>query len=622
MVELHTDKGKELRQQADLIAERTEEAMTRASRGIAIVELTRPLAMGPVEELKDRLDPRYGGLGDKDRGFRGTKFPSPPSLTALLRAGQRDKDVELQKLVTLTFTKMAEGGIYDQLGGGFHRYSTERTWTVPHFEKMLYDNAQLVGLYAEAYRHDPKPLYKRVVDETVKFVLREMTSPDGAFYSALDADSEGKEGEFYVWTAEEIEKTLGDKDAAVFRAAYGVTGPTTFEERAYVLKLTRPLAEVAKDQKMTEDELTTRLAELRTKLLQVREKRPRPFLDTKVLTAWNGQMIAGLASAGQVFQQPEYTKAAARAAEFVLANLSTKDGRLLRTYGKTGDGKAQAKITAYLDDYAFMADGLLCLHEATGEARWLAEAKALTDAMVKWYGDGDRGGFFFTASDGEKLFARAKDYHDGVQPAGNSVAARNLVRLSQKTGDDGYRKQAEKTIKQFAGVLRSNPAAVPALAEVLHMYLAADGKKAGPPPEAKKDAAKRLTSEDVVHATATLGAPDKDGKRAVTVTLKIDKPWHVYANPVDNEDLEGARTTVDVYADGKKLPTRAEYPGGKAEKDEKGAEYRVYEGEVTISGTVTAKDAAGLEVRIKVQACTSGENGRCLQGATLKVPVK
>jgi uncharacterized protein YyaL (SSP411 family) len=356
--------------------------------------------------------------------------------------------------------------------------------------------------------------------------------------------------------------------------------------------------------------------------LQVREKRPRPFLDTKVLTAWNGQMIAGLAGAGQAFQQPEYTKAAVRAAEFVLATLRTKDGRLLRTYGKTGDGKAQAKITAYLDDYAFLADGLLCLHDTTGEARWLAEAKALTDAMVKWYGDGDRGGFYFTASDGEKLFARAKDYHDGVQPAGNSVAARNLVRLSQKTGDDGYRKLAEKTIKQFAGVLRSNAAAVPALAEALHQYLASGAKKSDPLPEAKKDAAKRLTSEDVVHASATLGPPDKDGKRAVMVTLTIDKPWHVYANPVDNDDLEGARTTVDVYADGKKLPTRAEYPKGKAEKDEKGAEYRVYEGEVTISGTVTAKEAAGLEVRVKVQACTSGENGRCLQGATLKVPVK
>jgi uncharacterized protein YyaL (SSP411 family) len=622
IVELDRDKGKELRQQADKVAEMTGDALTRAARGIAVVELSKSLAMGPAEELRDRIDDRYGGFGDKERGFRGTKFPSPPSLVAVIRAARREKDAELAKLVTLTLTRMAEGGIYDQLGGGFHRYSTERTWTVPHFEKMLYDNAQLIEVYSEAYRDDPKPLYKQVVDETVKFVLREMTSPEGGFYSALDADSDGKEGEFYVWTAEQIEKALGEKDAAVFRATYGVSGPPTFEDRAYVLKRTRSLAEVAKDQKMSEEELAAKLSAFRAKLVDLRDKRPRPFLDTKVLTGWNGQMIAGLAVAGQTFKQPEYVKDATRAADFVLANLRTKDGRLLRTYGKTGEGKAQAKITAYLDDYAFLVRGLLWLHDATADARWLTEAKALTDAMIKWYGDDKAGGFFYTASDGEKLFARAKDFHDGVQPSGNSVAAHNLVRLWQKTGDDGYRKRAEKTIKQFAGVLKANPAAVPALGEALHEYLAAGGKKAETKadPEPKKDA--RITSADVVKATATLGPPDKEGKRALSVKLEIDKPWHTYANPVENEDLEGARTTVEVYADGKKLPAKIEYPKGTAEKDEKGAEYRVYVGEVTITGTVTSADAADLEVRIKVQACTTGENGRCLQGATLKVSVK
>jgi uncharacterized protein YyaL (SSP411 family) len=622
IVELDGTKGKELRQQADKVAEMTEDALTRAARGIALVELTKALAMGPAEELRDRIDDRYGGFGDKERGFRGTKFPSPPSLVAVMRAARRDKDADLAKLVTLTLTRMADGGIYDQLGGGFHRYSTERTWTVPHFEKMLYDNAQLIEVYSEAYRDDPKPLYKQVVDETVKFVLREMTSPEGGFYSALDADSEGKEGEYYVWTAEQIEKALGEKDAAVFRAAYGVSGQPTFEDRAYVLKRTRSLAEVAKDQKMSEEELAAKLDWIRTKLLELRDKRPRPFLDTKVLTAWNGQMIAGLAGAGQTFKNPEYTKAATRAAEFILANLRTKDGRLLRTYGKNGDGKAQAKITAYLDDYAYLVRGLICLHYATADARWLTEAKALADAMIKWYGDDKSGGFFYTASDGEKLFARAKDFHDGVQPSGNSVAAHNLVCLWQKTGDVGYRKLAEKTIKQFAGVLKANPAAVPALGEALHEYLVAGGKMAETKadPEPKKDA--RITSADVVKATATLGPPDKDGKRALSVKLEIDKPWHTYANPVENDDLEGARTTVEVYAGGKKLPAKIEYPKGTAEKDEKGAEYRVYAGEVTITGSVTAADATDLEVRIKVQACTTGENGRCLQGATLRVPLK
>ena len=622
MVELNRDKEKELRKQADAIAEGTAEEMTRAARVNALVELNRALAMGPAEGLRERLDPKYGGLGAPPR-FQGTKFPSPPSLICLLRAAQRDKDKELADIVTLTLTKMAEGGIYDQIGGGFHRYSTERTWTVPHFEKMLYDNAQLVELYAEAYLNDPNPLYKSVIDEAIRFVRREMTSPEGAFYSALDADSDGKEGEFYVWTGEEIEKALGDKaDVMTFRAAYGVSGAPTFEDKAYVLKIGRPLADVAKDQKMTEEQLREKLETLKPKLLQARDKRTRPFLDTKVLTAWNGQMIAGLAVASRVLKEPEYTKSAARAADFVLAKLRTKEGRLLRTFSLKADGKPEAKLNAYLDDYAFLVHGLLCLHNTTGEARWFNEAKALTDAMVKWHGEPDRGGFFYTSSDHEKLFARPKDYHDGVQPSGNSMAAQNLVRLWQKTGDESYRKLAEKTLKQFAGALKGMPQSVPAMGEALHLFLDLSGKKPEPKANSTKGEDKLRNSNDVVEATATIAAPDKDGKRMATVTLKIVKPWHIYANPVENDDLEPARTTVDVFSQGKKLALTVDYPKGAAEKDPKGAEYRVYEGEVTIHGVLTTKDATDLEVRIKVQACTSGENGRCLLPATIKIPVK
>jgi uncharacterized protein len=623
MHEVNKDKSKELRDQASKIAEMTEEALTRTARVNALVELNRALAMGPAEELRERVDPKHGGFGNPSQRFEGTKFPSPPSLVCLLRASIRDKDKDLAALVTLTLTKMAEGGIYDQIGGGFHRYSTERTWTVPHFEKMLYDNAQLVELYAEAYRTDPNPLYKRTVAESVAFLLREMTSPEGGFYSALDADSDGEEGVFYVWTGEEIEKALGNaNDAMIFRAAYSVTGAPSFEEKAYVLKRTRPLADVAKDQKLTEDELRAKLGVLNAKLLAVRNKRNRPFLDTKILTAWNGQMIAGLAVAGQSFKEPEYTKAAVRAAEFVLKNLRTKEGRLLRTYSRKADGQAEAKLNAYLDDYAFLVQGLLALHESTADARWLTEAKALTDTMVKWHGDGERGGYFFTSSDHEKLFARPKDYHDGVQPSGNSVAARNLVRLWQTTGDEQYRKLAEKTLKQFAGVLKGSPSGMASMGDALHLYLDAS-KKAEPAPEPKKDGdAKPKNSASVVAATAKLSPADKDGKRSVTVSLKIEAPWHIYANPVGYDELEGARTAIDIYADGKKLPSKFDYPKGTAEKDMKGMEYQVYTGELAIIGAVTAGDAKDLEVRVKVQACTSGENGRCLLPATIAIPVK
>ena len=626
ILDLRKTKEKELRAQAAEVASRTEDALTRVARMTAIVDLNRALASGPAEALKDDLDPEYGGIGNAARRHRGTKFPMPPALTALLRQSRRDKDKDLAGLVTLTLEKMAAGGIYDQVGGGFHRYSTERTWTVPHFEKMLYDNAQMVELYSEAYRTDPKPTYRRVVAETIGFLRREMTAPAGGFYSALDADSDGKEGEFYVWTGAEIEKALGNMaDAMIFRAAYSVSGAPTFEENAYVLKITRPLAEIAKDQKLTEEELGHRLIDLKAKVLKARDLRKRPFLDTKIITAWNGQMIAGLAAAGQTFQEPAYTAAAVKAAEFVLKNLRTKDGRLLRTYGTKADGTSAATLNAYLDDYAHLTHGLLELHEATADARWLAEALALTDTMVKWHGEADRGGFFYTSSDHEKLFARPKDYHDGVQPAGNSVASQNLVSLWQKTGDQKYRVLAEKSLKQFAGVLKATPAAVPAMAEALHAYL--DASAAKPKESPKKDAAPAVlpkNSADAVTATAKIGDADKDGQQTITLTIAPLKPWHLYANPVAHDDLEGARTTVDVYADGKKLAAKVTYPKGTVEKDDRGATYRVYEGEVTIAAIIArAKDdVSPLELRVKVQACTSGEDGRCLLPATLKVPVK
>jgi uncharacterized protein len=620
------DKEKDLREQADHVAKLTEEQMSRVTRGVALVELNRGLAYGPAEEVRENVDPKHGGIGSKARNFSGTKFPMPGSLGALLKTAHRQKDDELKKLVALTLAKMADGGIYDQLGGGFHRYSTERTWTVPHFEKMLYDNAQLVELYSEAYRLDPRPRYKQVVEETIAFIAREMTSPQGAFYSALDADSEGKEGEFYVWTAEEIEKAVGAKgDAALVRAVYGISGAPNFEERAYVLKLGRPLADVAKDQKLGEADLRAKLEPLKAKLLAARAKRPRPFLDTKVLTAWNGQMIAGLAVAAKVFSNPEYAKTATKAADFLLTNLRTKDGRLYRTYGAAEDGKPTARLNGYLEDYAYLTHGLLCLHDATGDAKWLTEAKSLTDLMVKWHGDAGSGGYYFTSSDHEKLFARPKDYYDGVQPSGNSTAARNLFRLAGLTKDETYRKAAERTVKQFAGVMKANPQAVPVMAEVLHEILDT-APKTEKKDEPKKEPGKAPRTEDVVTGEAKLGPPDKDGKRTITLTVKMQKPWHIYANPVGHDDLEPAATVVNVRArvkDGdKKLNANVKYPEGKAEKGPDGKPYRVYETEAVITATIDGKDVDGLEVRLTAMACETSENGRCLQKTTIRIPVK
>jgi uncharacterized protein YyaL (SSP411 family) len=470
--DLQTEEPKELQERADGLAAAVNDYLKRAERGRAVGAPDRQVVTAAVDEAKEEFDPEYGGFGQPARQFRGSKFPMPSYLALLQEEAARSKDAELTKVVATTLDRMARGGIYDQVGGGFHRYSTERTWTVPHFEKMLYDNAQLVERYAAAYRAAPNPLYRRVVRETLGFVRRELTDPRGGFYSALDADSAGEEGRFYVWTAAEIETALPDRaDAELVRTAYGVAAGPNFEGKYSILTLPRPLSEVARGLGLSEEQLDQRLAETRRKLLDARSKRPRPFLDTKVLTAWNGQMIAGYAAAGQALAEPAYVAAAARAAEFVLANLRTPDGRLRRTFDARPDAPAQARLNAYLDDYAFLIHGLLNLHEATGDARWLAEAKALADTMVHWHGDAERGGFYSTSHDHEKLFARAKDQFDGAQPSGNSVALRDLVRLAKLTRDNRYHDLAEKGFRAFAGPLRSNPSSLTAMVAALALDL-------------------------------------------------------------------------------------------------------------------------------------------------------
>jgi uncharacterized protein YyaL (SSP411 family) len=464
----------ELRRQADRLADATRAELAGAARGRAIVPLDRNLVAEAVHALRERFDKEHGGFGSPARGFRGPKFPTPPALLLLQHEAARGGDKDLGPVLRLTLDRMARGGIYDHLGGGFHRYSTERTWAVPHFEKMLYDNAQLLEVYAAAYRETKDPLYRRVLEQTVAFVGRELTAPGGGFYSALDADSEGEEGRFYVWAAREIDAALADKaDAALFKEVYGADGPPNFEGESHVLRLPRPLADQAAARKTTGPELEARLAALRRKLLDARARRPRPLLDTKILTGWNGEMIAGLAAAGRALDDRAAVAAAARAADFVLKELRTREGRLLRSYAVAPGRKGEGRLNAYLDDYAYLVHGLLALHDATGEARWLDEAKALADTMVRLHADPEAGGFFYTSNDHEQLFARAKDQYDGAQPSGNSAAAQDLVRLWVKTGDRRYAAEAERTFKALAGPLKLNPVALPGLADALAEYLRA-----------------------------------------------------------------------------------------------------------------------------------------------------
>jgi uncharacterized protein YyaL (SSP411 family) len=611
VIEFDKDRA-DLEKQADHIAKLTVEALERNSRAVALVPLNREMVTAALDAFD--IDPEHGGTGNRARGFRGTKFPRPPVWGFLLAQTRKPDSELLKKRVALTLAKMAEGGIYDHLGGGFHRYSTERTWTVPHFEKMLYDNAQLVELYSEAYALDPRPEYKRVVVETLAFIKREMTSPDNTFYSALDADSNEKEGEFYVWTTDEIKKVLGNEaDTALIRAVYGATAPN-FEEKFHIFRLPKALSEIAKDQKLTEAELLAKLEPLKKKLFDVRAKRERPFLDTKIIAAWNGQMIAGYARAGQVFKDAAYTAAAAAAADFILTKMRDKDGRLFRLFAAAPGEKPRATGVAFLDDYAYLIHGLLNLHEATGDKKWLGAAKQLTDVAVKWYGDGVNGGFFFTASDGEKLFARAKDGYDGVQPSGNSQMARNLLRLGFKTKDDSYRDRGIRTVKAFAVALRTSPTSVPTMLRALDELLDAAGEPDKPAPKDNPAPKKPKESADTVTAKLTLEQP-KGGQRGFALTLTVADPWHLYANPVGYEMLIESQTEVAVYVGGKKVTAKVEYPKGAVHMDSTGEKYFVYEGTVKITGSFPASEGE-VELRVKLSAC---KDGLCLPGSEIKV---
>jgi uncharacterized protein len=394
-----------------------------------------------VGAYKRVFDEANGGLK------RAPKFPSNLPIRLLLREHRRTGDAEALRMATVTLGKMAGGGMYDQLAGGFHRYSTDAAWLVPHFEKMLYDNGLLVVAYAEAFQATGRGDFARVTRETLDYLAREMTAPDGGFYSATDADSEGAdgvsaEGKFFVWSKQEIEKVIGPgADAARFVAHYGVTAGGNFEGEN-ILHVARP----------DEGEWAA-LADARAALYAVRARRPPPLRDEKILAAWNGLAISGFAVAGRVLDEPRYLAAAARAASFVLDRMRP-EGRLVRSWkeGRTG-------AAAFLDDQAFLTAGLLDLYEATFERRWLEAALTLADETERRFAD-PAGGWFMTAGDHEKLIAREKPAYDGAEPSGASVALLSALRLYTFTSDDRWRVIAERALASLAGPLMENPLAL------------------------------------------------------------------------------------------------------------------------------------------------------------------
>ncbi|MEQ8786109.1 MAG: thioredoxin domain-containing protein [Pirellulaceae bacterium] len=417
------------------------------------------LAKATQQDLADTYDAKWGGFGYSELEPNRPKFPEASNLFFLLDRVERDKDdEEAKKMLVGTLEKMAWGGIRDHLGGGFHRYSVDRYWMIPHFEKMLYDNGQLATAYAEAYRLTGRDDFRTAAREICEFVLREMTDDAGGFYSALDAESEHEEGKFYRWEKAEIEKLLADDEYELFAAAYGLDEKPNFEEKYYAPQLSRSLAELAAERNEPAPLIEERLQVAREKLFAARAKRERPLTDTKVLTSWNGLMIRGLADTGRVLKEPRYVQAAEKAADFLLANLRTKEGRLLRTYSG-----GQAKLNAYLNDYAFLIDGLLALHRATGERRWLTAADALMQKQIELFWDEKNHGFYFTSDDHESLIARGKNPVDGAQPSGNSVSAENLLYLAEALDKPEHRTRVEQILRATSGLLERSAAAAPRL---------------------------------------------------------------------------------------------------------------------------------------------------------------
>ncbi len=445
LVEAWRSRHADLVEHSGQITEHLQEATRLRS---APGDLEPRLLSNAVNQLRRVFDSSHGGFGS------APKFPHPMDLRLLLRAAQRFGDTDALNMATVTLDRMAMGGIYDQLGGGFHRYSTDARWLVPHFEKMLYDNALLTVAYVEGYQATGNPFYRQVVDETLAYVLREMTSPEGPFYSTQDADSEGVEGKFFVWSAQEIEAVLGKDQAEVFNYVYGVSPEGNWEDHN-ILHRAKTDAQDARLLHMEEDEMRRVLAEGRRKLFEVRSRRVWPGRDEKVLTAWNGLMIAAFAQAAQALDQPSYADTAVRAADFLSKRMRTADGKLLRTYSA---GSAP-KLNAYLEDYAFLIDALVSLYEATFTPRWLKAALELTDVMIDQFWDSTESGFFYTGRDHEELIARVKDPHDSSIPSGNSMAVTALLRLAKLTGRRDLQAKAEATLQAFRGLMEASPTA-------------------------------------------------------------------------------------------------------------------------------------------------------------------
>ncbi len=474
--QLWTNDRIELKVQADRIADALKGAMSTSESIPVGAEIDRETCTQMLNETQQRLasgfDAIHGGFGFVESNPNRPKFPEPSNLVFLLERSKRatlakeDRDTA-EKMFVKTLDSMIAGGIYDHLGGGFHRYSTDRLWRIPHFEKMLYDNGQLAQLYAVAFESTGRQEYRTIAEGTCDFVIRELSATGGAFYASLDADSEGEEGKFYRWEKEELDREAKSiQGFGLFGQVYGFAAAPNFEGKYFAPQPSKTLTQVADERHQPFDTFYLALAESRKALFEIRAKRVRPPTDVKVLTSWNGLMIAGLADSGRILNRNDYLMAAAKSAEFLLKELKTQDGRLLRTHAL-----GESKLQGYLDDYAFLVHGLLRLHLATKEERWLAQAIELTQTQIRFFRNEDSGGYYYTATDHPELIVRFQDPIDGVIPSGNSLTASNLLYLTYNAKRAEFEEPLRRVLLSSLSLIGKNPRAASLMSAQLGNWL-------------------------------------------------------------------------------------------------------------------------------------------------------
>jgi uncharacterized protein YyaL (SSP411 family) len=594
------DRRKDVEEQAEEMAKAMRHHLEERSQP-APEPPSGAVASRAVDALARRLDRQHGGFGG------APKFPTPSNLYLLLEMAAERPDAG--EMLTSSLDAMARGGIYDQLGGGFHRYATDREWKIPHFEKMLYDNGFLLELYAEEHARTGNAQAARVVRQTAEWIAREMTSPEGAFWSAIDAETHGHEGAFYVWSREELMAALGEEDFTFLAPLLGFAGPPFFEGSHYVLHLPEPLEAAAQRRRLPVEDLLRDVDSGRAKLFAARASRERPLTDDKILTDWNGMVIRGLAVAGQRLNEPSFVERAARAADFILSTMCPEGpgGTTLLHSWRNGQGK----IAAYLGDYAFLVRGLLALHDATGEKRWLSAAVELTREQSRRLRDRS-GGYFVGGASPDVLF-RSKDIFDGATPAGNAVAVLNLLDLADRTGEILWRREARKALCAFTPVAEGFPEAVRMLTIAARRYHEKGGipeeveaeysdERAGHERDAEAAGVVKLEheAERLVKTHLALGTESGDW-RSFRLTLEIAAGWHLQANPASEAYL----VPTAVTAEGGELRNLS-YPAGQPVTAAFAHEpLSVYSGKVEIRGEVSGT----ARLVVTYQPC---DDTRCL----------